>query len=154
MGERVSTSSCASGKRSHDVLEAFISKKPRLSPKPMSFQSDIVAKLHQAEVDVESPTRIPRQRPEREVAEQEELSCRQFANAPTSTFGDEYKKSGSPRTRNHRDDPGEQETLNAHLEHIGVEIPCAPEAVTVEENPDEEEDLEEEEDPEEYSKDE
>ncbi|KAF3454114.1 hypothetical protein FNV43_RR04561 [Rhamnella rubrinervis] len=68
-------------------------------------------------MDVESPNRIPRQHPGKEVA--------------------------------HRDDPSEQEDLNAYLEHIGVEIPRAPEAVAVEENPEEYEDPEEEKDPEE-----
>ncbi|KAF3443356.1 hypothetical protein FNV43_RR13038 [Rhamnella rubrinervis] len=57
---------------SDDVLEASISKKPRLSPEPTSFQSDIVAKLQQAEVDVESPNHIPRQLTVEENPKEEE----------------------------------------------------------------------------------
>ncbi|KAF3434661.1 hypothetical protein FNV43_RR21746 [Rhamnella rubrinervis] len=169
----------------------------------MSFQSDIVAKLYQAEVDIESPTRIPCQRPKKEVAAQEELSRRQSTYASASTSGDKYKKikeSENAQRREldrkkkevgqylskdtivvpqsydrvqyvdawqleqfeidhsytmyhwymdqHRNDPSEQEALNAYLEHIRVEIQRVPEIAAVEENP------EEEEDPEGYSKDE
>ncbi|KAF3442841.1 hypothetical protein FNV43_RR16759 [Rhamnella rubrinervis] len=53
----------------------------------------------------------------------------------------------------HQDDPDKQEGLNAHLEHIGVEIPRVPEACAVGEDPEEEEDLEEKEDLEEFSTD-
>ncbi|KAF3445860.1 hypothetical protein FNV43_RR11037 [Rhamnella rubrinervis] len=185
MGQQVCTFSCTSRKRSHDVLEVSISKKPRLSRESTSFQSDIVAQFHQAEVNVESPTCIPRQRPEKEVAVQEEQSRRQSVYAPVSTFGDKLKEireseeaqhqeldrkkikvarylsrdtiavpQSDDRVQYNRDDPSEQEALNAHLYHIGVKIPSALETVPVEENPEEKEDPEEEEDPEEYSEDE
>ncbi|KAF3449583.1 hypothetical protein FNV43_RR10312 [Rhamnella rubrinervis] len=102
----------------------------------------------------------------KEVAAQEEPSRRQSAYAPASTFGDECKEIRESedvqrweldrKKIEHRDDLGEQEALNAHLEHIRVEIPRAPKTVAVEENPKEEEypEEEEEEDPEEYSEDE
>ncbi|KAF3455767.1 hypothetical protein FNV43_RR00409 [Rhamnella rubrinervis] len=105
------------------MMKMFISKRSRLSSEPTSFHSDIVAKLHQAEVATESSSCKRHQRP-----------------------GKSHVVSLPDKQYQH--DPDEQAALNNHLDHIGVEIPRAfetsPEDPEEEEDPDEEEEYPEE----------
>ncbi|KAF3433449.1 hypothetical protein FNV43_RR24551 [Rhamnella rubrinervis] len=162
MGQQVSTFSRGSSKRSHDMMETSISKRLRLSLEPTSFYSDIVAKLHQAEVTTESSSCKPHQRLGKRIVVQGEPSHCWTVHTPTSSFRVECKEIRESEEALYQElerkklevakflswftiaVPGEQATFNDHLDHIGVEIPHI-----VEISPEEEEDPKEEEDPEE-----
>ncbi|KAF3453853.1 hypothetical protein FNV43_RR04294 [Rhamnella rubrinervis] len=176
MGQLVSTFLCVSLKQSYDLMEEPNYKRPRLSSELTFFQSDIVVELHQAEVKTDSSSIKSRQCPGKGVMVQGEPSHRMAATTPASFSEVECKEirafeesldqelerkkfdvakflSGFTAVplpnEQHQNDPGEQEALNDHLDHIDVVIPCVVEVSFEEEYPEEEEDPEKEEDSEE-----
>ncbi|KAF3443059.1 hypothetical protein FNV43_RR16980 [Rhamnella rubrinervis] len=95
MGQQISTFSHVLRKWSYDQLEMPLPKRPSLSPELTLSQSDIVAKLDQAEVETGNSFAKPRQRPGKEVMVQGKPSHPMTAPTLASSSRVECKEIGA-----------------------------------------------------------
>ncbi|KAF3453891.1 hypothetical protein FNV43_RR04332 [Rhamnella rubrinervis] len=121
-------------------------------------KSDIVAELHQAEMETYSSFGKTCQLLGKEVIVHGKQFCHMAAPTPASSSRVGCKEIGVSEESLHQkldrkkldvakflsgfttNDPGEQEALNDHLDYLGIEIPCMTKASLEEEDPKEEED--------------